>query len=239
MSAAEPLADPGACGACRSRVAAGQVVKHDGCAQRATLLEAPDQPGYEELLDLTDEQRRSLPPRFHTPQFDRDGVPAAWLCRVCWGDGWVTRWPCATAAAHGGEVFTADHLAERAHQELAAEVERLRAELAARPSRAEVLREAADVYDGLLTRYSVAMADDPRYLTGVHHVVTGLRNLAAEADATETPRPSPAACCSWHRAPVCCDPEDCGPCCERCPTCPTLARARTAPADAPGAGEGR
>jgi putative phage-type endonuclease len=29
--------------------------------------------------------------------------------------------------------------------------------------------------------------------------------------------------CGLHRAD-CCDPEDCGPCCEDCPTCPTLAR---------------
>ncbi len=29
--------------------------------------------------------------------------------------------------------------------------------------------------------------------------------------------------CHLHRAD-CCDPQDCGPCCERCPTCPTLAR---------------
>lgn len=33
-------------------------------------------------------------------------------------------------------------------------------------------------------------------------------------------------CCSWHREPVCCDPNDCGPCCEKCPTCPTLNRDR-------------
>lgn len=34
-------------------------------------------------------------------------------------------------------------------------------------------------------------------------------------------------CCHLHRAGRCCDPEDCGPCCERCPSCPTLARRRT------------
>ncbi|MBZ6250514.1 hypothetical protein KVH27_19300 [Streptomyces olivaceus] len=34
-----------------------------------------------------------------------------------------------------------------------------------------------------------------------------------------------AACCHLHK-PDCCDPEDCGPCCMRCPTCPTLARQR-------------
>lgn len=33
-------------------------------------------------------------------------------------------------------------------------------------------------------------------------------------------------CCHLHRDIGCCDPEDCGPCCENCPTCPTLARGR-------------
>jgi len=28
-------------------------------------------------------------------------------------------------------------------------------------------------------------------------------------------------CCNLHKAEGCCD-EDCGPCCEACPTCPTL-----------------
>lgn len=33
--------------------------------------------------------------------------------------------------------------------------------------------------------------------------------------------------CGLH-TPSCCDPEDCGPCCERCPTCPTLRRSPVA-----------
>lgn len=32
---------------------------------------------------------------------------------------------------------------------------------------------------------------------------------------------TPACGCDFHR-PACCDPEDCGPCCEDCPTCPAL-----------------
>lgn len=35
-------------------------------------------------------------------------------------------------------------------------------------------------------------------------------------------------CCEMHQADGCCDPDDCGPCCERCPTCPTL-KARSVP----------
>lgn len=28
-------------------------------------------------------------------------------------------------------------------------------------------------------------------------------------------------CCDLHRPAGCCDTDDCGPCCERCPTCPS------------------
>jgi hypothetical protein len=33
-------------------------------------------------------------------------------------------------------------------------------------------------------------------------------------------------CCDWHRPLACCDPNDCGPCCERCPSCLTLMKGR-------------
>jgi hypothetical protein len=29
-------------------------------------------------------------------------------------------------------------------------------------------------------------------------------------------------CCELHNDRECCDPTDCGPCCENCPTCPSL-----------------
>lgn len=29
-------------------------------------------------------------------------------------------------------------------------------------------------------------------------------------------------CCEIHHADGCCDPNDCGPCCQDCPTCPRL-----------------
>lgn len=29
-------------------------------------------------------------------------------------------------------------------------------------------------------------------------------------------------CCEIHGEVECCDPNDCGPCCENCPTCPSL-----------------
>ena len=43
------------------------------------------------------------------------------------------------------------------------------------------------------------------------------------------------ACCDLHlpneRHPDadCCDPNDCGPCCENCPTCPSLQRGQRRP----------
>jgi len=36
---------------------------------------------------------------------------------------------------------------------------------------------------------------------------------------------SPDRCCPSHRDD-CCDPNDCGPCCLDCPTCPTLMHRR-------------
>jgi hypothetical protein len=32
-------------------------------------------------------------------------------------------------------------------------------------------------------------------------------------------------CCDLHTEPECCDPDDCGPCCGICPTCPSLGTA--------------
>jgi hypothetical protein len=105
--------DPASCGTCRSLASQGQPAEHAACPRRAVLLPAPDAPDYEDLGDLTDEQRAALPPRFHTPVYDGDKTPAGWLCAVCWGDGWATAWPCQVATKRGGEVFTAEHHAER------------------------------------------------------------------------------------------------------------------------------
>ncbi|MFE7237254.1 hypothetical protein [Streptomyces sp. NPDC057580] len=130
-------ADESACGTCRDNVANGKQVEHDGCARRTLLLEAPDMPSYEVLVEMTMEEREALPARFHVPQFDDLGVPNAWLCRVCWTEGVVTSWPCNTAMKHGATVFTPNHEAERQQvrqakelAELVAEVARLKAELA-------------------------------------------------------------------------------------------------------------
>ncbi|MFE9448340.1 hypothetical protein [Streptomyces sp. NPDC006739] len=111
-------ADPSACGTCRGNVEAGGQVEHDVCAQRALLLPAPDAPGYELITGMTEEEVRALPARFHIPVFVEP--VRAWVCAVCWGDGWSTRWPCKTATEQGLNVFTAEDYAEsRAKRETA------------------------------------------------------------------------------------------------------------------------
>ena len=96
---------PKACNLCRGRHLVGKPVEHEQCAMRAVLAQAPDHPAYDDLMDLTYEQRQQLPARFHVPVWDGDGEPNAWLCAVCWHDWEVTAWPCAAATKHGGEMF--------------------------------------------------------------------------------------------------------------------------------------
>ncbi|MFD8008147.1 hypothetical protein [Streptomyces mirabilis] len=126
LAAKSASADPSACGTCRGNVAAGEPVEHDGCAQRATLLQAPDHPHYEILAGFSLEENEKLPPRFHVPVFDDLGQPNLWLCAVCQEEGTVVGWPCATAQKYGTQVFTPLHEAETAQKKQAAELERLR-----------------------------------------------------------------------------------------------------------------
>ena len=70
------------------------------------LVLPPDQPGSEELYELTMQEKAALPARFHTPHF-LDGKPPLFICRVCW-DGeemTVTAWPCSSALARGWDVM--------------------------------------------------------------------------------------------------------------------------------------
>ncbi|MGW4043002.1 hypothetical protein [Streptomyces sp. NPDC004721] len=120
-------ADPGACGTCTTATAAGGQVEHDECAKRATLLPAPDAPGYELITGMTEEEVWALPARFHHPVFMESSTPKAWVCAVCWGDGWSTLWPCKTAVDQGLRVFTADDYAETAAKRQAAELAAYRA----------------------------------------------------------------------------------------------------------------
>lgn len=123
-------ADPNACGTCRSNVAAGEPVEHDGCAQRATLLHAPDHPYYELLAGFSLEENAALPARFHVPVFDDCGIPNSWLCAVCQDEGTVTGWPCATAIKYGTKVFTPLHEAETAQEKQVAEIASLKTVIA-------------------------------------------------------------------------------------------------------------
>ncbi|MFI1165600.1 hypothetical protein ACH4UM_18790 [Streptomyces sp. NPDC020801] len=119
-------ADPSACGTCKARVEAGGQVEHDECAQRATLLPAPDAPSWELITGMSEEEVWALPARFHVPVFMESSTPKAWVCAVCWGDGWSTIWPCKTALDQGLRVFTADDYAETAAKRQAAELAELR-----------------------------------------------------------------------------------------------------------------
>jgi hypothetical protein len=133
-------ADPSACGTCRGNAEAGQPVEHDECAQRSTLLQAPDHPYYEILAGFSLEENAKLPARFHIPVFDDLGKPNLWLCAVCQEEGVVTQWPCATATKYGTKVFSPQHEAETAAKKQAARL----AELEKRSARLAAL-EAAGV----------------------------------------------------------------------------------------------
>ncbi|NGO69156.1 hypothetical protein [Streptomyces boncukensis] len=61
---------------------------------------------------------------------DSVGTPNAWLCRVCHGDTWVARWPCAPAVEHGGEVFTPDRIAAAEQRDLLDQLHQSRARIA-------------------------------------------------------------------------------------------------------------
>ncbi|MFH9574282.1 hypothetical protein ACH4MG_27540 [Streptomyces sp. NPDC017454] len=120
-------ADPSACGTCRGLAEDGKPVEHEGCAQRATLLQAPDHPDYEILAGFSLEENAKLPARFHVPVFDDCGKPNLWLCAVCWEEGQVVGWPCATATKYGTQVFTPQHEAETVQKKQAAELDAFRA----------------------------------------------------------------------------------------------------------------
>lgn len=122
LAAKSAAADPNACGTCRGNAEAGKPVEHDGCQQRATLLQAPDHPHYELLAGFSLEENAKLPARFHIPVFDDCGVPNSWLCAVCQEEGVVTGWPCATATKYGTQVFTPLHVAETAQEKQTAEL---------------------------------------------------------------------------------------------------------------------
>ncbi|MFD4921202.1 hypothetical protein ACFWNE_07760 [Streptomyces goshikiensis] len=151
-------ADPSACGTCRALVTAGKPVEDDECAQRAMLIQPPDMPCWEILIEMTEQEKKDLPARFHLPVFESLGKPNAWLCAVCWGDGWSSCWPCATATKHGTQVFTPDHEAGAALAEARAKLE-----IAERRNRelAATLAERDEQIAGLLAAEPTLDDDQP------------------------------------------------------------------------------
>ncbi|MCM8552663.1 hypothetical protein [Streptomyces sp. STCH 565 A] len=79
-----------------------------------------------------------------------------------------------------------------------------------------------------LDNFLIALASATEYepmngaIAQIHELIASYREPGA----------GEVACCHLHK-PDCCDPEDCGPCCMRCPTCPTLVRQRAAEAGDP------
>lgn len=53
---------------------------------------------YEELADMTMEEKNALPGRYHRPVFSGLQKPTAWICAVCWTEGVSSGWPCAGLA---------------------------------------------------------------------------------------------------------------------------------------------
>lgn len=58
-------------------------------------------------IEMSEAERQALPAIHHRPVFDGLGYPHTWICAVCWGDGWTTRWPCDPATAGGRELGAA------------------------------------------------------------------------------------------------------------------------------------
>ncbi|MGW9026899.1 hypothetical protein ACWGQ5_22500 [Streptomyces sp. NPDC055722] len=125
---------------------------------------------------MTEEEVKALPARFHVPVFLDTCTPKAWVCAVCWGDGWNTQGPCKAAQDHGTRVFTPEHDAETAAKRQAAEIEALRARVA----------ELERRYVGQEPTVAEEMAYLSSCLDAVHEVCD-----AAEKQATRWEQPLP------------------------------------------------
>lgn len=59
------------------------------------------------IAELSEEDRQKLPPEWHRPHWHGVLSPPSWICTVCWGEGWLSSWPCAVAAKDGRKVAEA------------------------------------------------------------------------------------------------------------------------------------
>jgi hypothetical protein len=66
-----------------------------------------DPPGYDSAWELTEEERVALPAEYHQPVWMDLTTPATWICAQCWGEGWMSDWPCKVAAKDGKAVALA------------------------------------------------------------------------------------------------------------------------------------
>ncbi|KAB1979270.1 hypothetical protein [Streptomyces triticiradicis] len=194
------FAAPTACGTCRGRSEAGDPVEHDECQQRATLLQAPDHPYYEILAGFPLEENEKLPPRFHVPVFDDCGQPNAWLCAVCWEEGQVVGWPCATATKYGAQVFTPMPAAETEWEKRTARIAELEAALA--DARTQALAEAKNAVVEWLVKKAHEGTEVSRLADKVERGAIRLFHDAELAAAATEPQhydkiPDPLDGCHW------------------------------------------
>lgn len=66
-----------------------------------------DNPG--DLVEMTYDERRALPARYHQPVYDDLSTPGGWHCAVCWcaDDAFTVSWPCDVAQREGATVARA------------------------------------------------------------------------------------------------------------------------------------
>lgn len=83
-----------------------------------------------------------------------------------------------------------------------------------------------DINDGDLYRWRETELETPITLDQLAaYVAAGTVEHAGEFAVTpisDVVEAEILPCCDLHKDEGCCDPDDCGPCCENCPTCPTL-----------------
>lgn len=103
----------------------------------------------------------------------------------------------------------------RAQVVLAAKImERHQADWTARAEEAESRSQQYGDYDSQDARYLRGWA------CGYEMALDALHQATDGEFGVEYVAPPVVPCCELHKDEGCCDTDDCGPCCEHCPTCP-------------------